>query len=223
MIAGLMGVSRRAGWLLALVLATAVGLFSLRYLLGRVEWAPPDLRPSFQLQPAVFITHAVAASIALLAAPWQILSGVRRRWPATHRNLGRVYAAGVVVAGLAAFPMAARSFAGPIAGGGFASLAALWLTCTVQGVAAARARRLEDHRRWMLRSLALTFAAVTLRAYLPVPPLLGWTFTDGYRLIAWACWVPNLLLVELWLRRRAFSAQRRRRPVTALAGDAPKS
>jgi hypothetical protein len=54
----------------------------------------------------------------------------------------------------------------------------------------------------MVRSAALTCAAITLRLYLPLPPALGFTFAEGYRVIAWACWVPNLLLVEYFLGQR---------------------
>ena len=53
----------------------------------------------------------------------------------------------------------------------------------------------------MIRSFALTFAAVTLRLYLPFPPMMGFTFVEGYRVIAWLAWVPNLALAELYLRR----------------------
>ena len=56
------------------------------------------------------------------------------------------------------------------------------------------------HRRWMIRSLSLTFAAVTLRLMLPMIPLTGLAFVEGYRAISFLCWVPNLLLAELWLR-----------------------
>jgi hypothetical protein len=54
----------------------------------------------------------------------------------------------------------------------------------------------------MIRSFALTFAAVTLRLYLPVGALTT-GIPVAYPVIAWACWVPNFLLTELWLRRRA--------------------
>jgi hypothetical protein len=57
-----------------------------------------------------------------------------------------------------------------------------------------------QHRRWMIRSLSLTFAAVTLRIMLPMIPLTGMDFVDAYRAISFLCWVPNLLWVEVWLR-----------------------
>jgi hypothetical protein len=52
----------------------------------------------------------------------------------------------------------------------------------------------------MIRSFALTFAAVTLRLYLPLIFLTGFNFVDGYRAISFLCWVPNLVLAELYLR-----------------------
>ena len=65
----------------------------------------------------------------------------------------------------------------------------------------ARARRFDEHRRWMIRSFALTFAAVTLRLQIPVSQILGYDFMESYRIIAWSAWVPNLILAEMYLRR----------------------
>jgi hypothetical protein len=63
-----------------------------------------------------------------------------------------------------------------------------------------RVRDLVSHREWMIRSFALTLAAVTLRIYLPVSLLSGVEFLDAYPVIAWACWVPNLLIAEAVIR-----------------------
>ena len=58
------------------------------------------------------------------------------------------------------------------------------------------------HRKWMIRSFALTFAAVTLRIYLAILPMLPVAFIGAYRAISFLCWVPNALVAELWLRQR---------------------
>ena len=50
----------------------------------------------------------------------------------------------------------------------------------------------------MVRSYALTLAAVTLRFYLPASLANGLPFEAVYAVIAWACWVPNLIVAE-WL------------------------
>jgi hypothetical protein len=53
----------------------------------------------------------------------------------------------------------------------------------------------------MIRSFALTFAAVTLRLYLPLAFVSPWGYAATYRVISFACWIPNLLLAEAWLAR----------------------
>ena len=65
------------------------------------------------------------------------------------------------------------------------------------------ARRFDEHRAWMIRSFALTFAAVTLRIYLPLIPLTDMPFIEGYRAISFLCWVPNLVIAELYIRATA--------------------
>ena len=52
----------------------------------------------------------------------------------------------------------------------------------------------------MIRSFALTFAAVTLRLYIPASQMAGIPFDTAYPVIAWLCWVPNLLVAELFVR-----------------------
>ena len=54
----------------------------------------------------------------------------------------------------------------------------------------------------MLRSYALTLAAVTLRLQIPASAVLGIPSPIAYQVISWACWVPNLLVAEWWIRAR---------------------
>ncbi len=61
----------------------------------------------------------------------------------------------------------------------------------------------------MIRSYALTFAAVTLRIYLPLSQIAGMPFDPAYQTISWLCWVPNLIVAEwIILRQRAPAAVR---------------
>lgn len=50
----------------------------------------------------------------------------------------------------------------------------------------------------MIRRYALTFAAVTLRIYLPLSQVAGLPFDPAYQTISWFCWVPNLIVAE-WI------------------------
>jgi hypothetical protein len=51
----------------------------------------------------------------------------------------------------------------------------------------------------MIRSFALTAAAITLRMYLPLMFVFRWPFSIGYPAIAWLCWIPNVLAAEVYL------------------------
>lgn len=185
-------------WGVAGVLSPGVALFSYRYLLAIGPMAPAILQNLFA-RPWLDI-HIAGAATALLIGPMQFIPWIRARRRGLHRWLGRTYIVGCLVGGVGGFIIAFGSTAGPIATGGFASLAVIWLITNVQGWRAARERRFEAHRAWMIRSFALTFAAVTLRLYLPLPPLAGISFVDGYRAISYLSWIPNLIAVELYIR-----------------------
>ncbi|WP_350339001.1 DUF2306 domain-containing protein [Paenibacillus sp. UMB4589-SE434] len=56
----------------------------------------------------------------------------------------------------------------------------------------------------MARNYAISCAAITLRLYIPLAAVLfGYIDTnDTFAIIAWLCWVPNLLIVERVISRR---------------------
>ncbi len=86
---------------------------------------------------------------------------------------------------------------------GFGLLAVLWLFTTANAYRHIRLGDRVAHRRWMIRSYALTFAAVTLRIYLPLSQVAGLPFDPAYQTISWFCWVPNLIVAEwIILRQR---------------------
>ncbi len=105
--------------------------------------------------------------------------------------------------GAAAFRLATVSQGGLPAHVGFGLLAVLWLLATGQAYRYIRAGDQDSHRRWMIRSYALTFAAVTLRIYLPLSQVVGIPFEPAYQTISWLCWVPNLIIAE-WLMLRRY-------------------
>ena len=49
----------------------------------------------------------------------------------------------------------------------------------------------------MVRNFSLTFAAVTLRLWLPGMVISGVSMDVAYPVVAWLCWVPNLILAEM--------------------------
>ena len=194
---------RWGGWALFILLSSALALFSLRYLSGDPLVAPPTLRASATRNMPLFTVHATGAAIALFILPIQLLLAGKPPRRALHLVCGRIYVAGVTVGAGAGLLLAPDSYGGAMTGLGFASLTVAWLFCTWAGVLAARAGKQAAHTAWMIRSSALTVSALTLRVYLPLPELLGFEYREGYQLIAWVCWVPNLALAEFLQARRA--------------------
>lgn len=88
----------------------------------------------------------------------------------------------------------------------------LWGATTATSIWCARNRDFAAHQRLMIRSAALTWAAVTLRLYLPVLTA-SFGFDTGYMLVAWLCWVSNLLVGEALMHR--FGPRPKAQPVGA--------
>lgn len=197
-------------WGLLTLLALAVGTVSLRYALPGMPF-PMDL-PSLQSAPRAFVVHAVSASLALMLGPLQLVTAWRTRFPALHRWVGRAYVVAIAVGWLSSLPLALHAMTGPVAVAGFLALGVAWVVATGMGLTRALKRRFADHRRWMVRSYALTAAAITLRIYLGGSMALGIDEQVSYPFIAWLCWVPNLLGAEWYLRRQGVTQSRRQRP-----------
>ena len=159
---------------------------------------PPFLQQRFLTMPFAAAAHLAASAVALVVGPLQHNTRIRGRFLDLHRWLGRTYVVAVMVGGSAALGLATVSQGGLPGHVGFGLLAVLWLGTTAIAYREIRAGDQFSHRRWMTRSYALTFAAVTLRIYLPLSLALGLPFEPAYQTISWLCWVPNLVIAE-WL------------------------
>ena len=200
-----MSILSRVPNLLWWLVCVGVALVSWRFLIGGVAVTMPAMLPQFENRALILYAHIGLAPVALLILPFQFSSRFRTARSRLHRLMGRSYGLAVLLSGMAGLVLAVRTETGlaPWTGLGFASLAVLWLATTAQAVRLAMARRIEAHRRWMTRSAALTVAAVTLRIELPLMVFgFGLDFGVAYTIVAWLCWVPNLLIAELWLARR---------------------
>ena len=196
-----MTISRWGAWAFALSCG-AIALLSLRSLAAPLEMVMPDMAHYLQDAPWALWGHILGGPLVLALAPVQVSQRLRARWPRAHRISGRVYAFGVLIAGLSALALMPTSIASQFARAGFTALAVCWIVFTARGIWLARAGDYAAHRRWMLRSLALTFGAVMLRIMMAPLMASGWTVAQTYDITAWGSWVPSLILLEMWLRRR---------------------
>jgi hypothetical protein len=113
---------------------------------------------------ACFYTHISGGMVCLLIGPFMLWNGLLRRALAIHKWLGRGY--GLAVLGWAGPSGVILSM---VAKGGlpgracFLLLCVLWIGTTALGIRAVLARRIPEHRRWMVRSYALALSAVFFR------------------------------------------------------------
>jgi uncharacterized membrane protein len=191
---------RRALWLVMTVLATGIAAYAAAVLLVP-GFGPPFVTARRAMMPLALAAHLAGGLVALAVGAWQANARLRARMPAVHRWMGRTYVVAVLAGGLGGLRLAVASEEGWPTHLGFGALAVALLFTTLRGWMAIRGGAEERHRAWMIRSYALTLAAVTLRIQLPLALAAGIPFADAYRAIAWLSWVPNLVVAE-WLVRR---------------------
>jgi len=162
----------------------------------------------------------------LLIGPVQFSSGIRTRWPAFHRALGRFHVFGGLIAAPGVCRLALGSQCEPCVVP-LAILAVLWFGSTALAFLAALRRSFPLHRQFLIRSYVLMCAFVVIRLtdFMPLPFV---AMDDEARrsVFEWLCWVVPLLLTEAWLSwvpavRRALSLpssndMQRTRPAQAL-------
>jgi uncharacterized membrane protein len=193
---------RKIGWIAVTASATIVALYAVNVLLIP-GFGPPFVADRRALMPWALGAHLVGGLTAIAIGPWQLNSRLRARALGLHRWLGRSYVIAVVVGGVGALSLARVSLEGLVTHVGFGMLAVLWLAATLQAYRRIRAGDQVEHQRWMIRSYALTLAAVTLRVYLALGQLAGMPFAETYQAVAWVSWVPNLVIAEWWILRPA--------------------
>ena len=186
-------------------LCIGVGLYPMRYLLmegndGVLDSKSVELLAN-NLWWVGFYTHIIFGGIALLTGWSQFSARLRRTRLQWHRNLGKVYVISVALSGIAAIYIGFYATGGLITAMGFISLGIIWLSTTFMAFKAVREKRIQDHQKWMILSYAACFAAVTLRIWLPILISIFGEFLMAYKVVAWLCWVPNMLVALLIVRR----------------------
>ncbi|RKP51549.1 DUF2306 domain-containing protein [Cohnella endophytica] len=165
--------------------------------------------PDFHVTPWVYFlyAHIVTGSMALLIGPFQIFRKQSNpKAKSRHRRWGKIYVACIFVSGLINIYLSMFASGGWVARTGFFTMDLVWMYATYAAVERIMKKDIQGHRGWMLRSYAITFAAVTLRLY-QVPLMFVWEFESAYKLSAWLCWTLNLVAIEIAIRYKAAKRQ----------------
>lgn len=203
------------------LLSITIAAYSFRYLSFErtdILTDKPDWIYLSPLWQTGFYLHVAPGALALLIGGFQFIGSLRDRFTALHRTFGKIYVLSVFISSIAGLGIAIFAAGGIFAKSGFAGLAIAWMYSNFRAYTAIRRVDITEHRNWMIRNFSLTFAAVTLRIWLPLFLAgFGMKFGTAYPIIAWLCWVPNLIVAELIVRRfagrAAFTAEPERAAV----------
>lgn len=157
---------------------------------------------SSSLYLAIFFTHITGGLVGIFVGPIQFIKRLRQRFPIVHRTIGMVYLLAIFSSGLAGLYIAPFAMGGRSAQLGFFLLALAWLGTTAQSVRHLLAGHYKVHGQWMIRSYALTFAAIPQRLLLLVPLFSAIDFIPIYRLSAWLPWLLQLVIAEAIIRSK---------------------
>ncbi|WP_196139906.1 DUF2306 domain-containing protein [Aliikangiella sp. G2MR2-5] len=147
------------------------------------------------LPPVFFWSHVFAGAIASLLVPFQILTINKRiGW---HRLAGKLYVCSVMLSAMGGYYMAWNAYGGLSSTIALTLLATLWWLSTLIAVMAIFQGNVAKHKIWMIRSMALTTAAITLRLLSPI--FSFWLEPETAQIsLYWSCWIINGLAVEIW-------------------------
>lgn len=150
-----------------------------------------------------FYIHISSSILVVLTGPFQFVKALRNKYLQLHRVLGKIYVGSILfLAAPSGFYMGLFANGGIGAQIGFVLLSFLWFGFTFLGYKSVKEKKILQHKKWMIRSYALSFSAVTLRLYVPLLSL-GFGLEHDFVVVitSWINWIPNLLVAE-WIIRR---------------------
>lgn len=153
-------------------------------------------KPVFQVS---FYIHIASSWFVMSSGALQLIPALYRKWPKFHRWMGRVYVAVILVLACpSGLGLAIYANGGLAAKVGFTMQCVAWWFLTLQAWRFAVLKQWEKHANAVLRSLAVTVAAMSLRTesyfmyyYLGTKPI------ETYLTVTWLSWVGNLFIAEI--------------------------
>ncbi|WP_298546688.1 DUF2306 domain-containing protein [uncultured Aquimarina sp.] len=143
-----------------------------------------------------FYSHIILGGIALLIGWVQFNKHIRSNRLYLHKLLGKAYIISALISGITGIYIALFATGSIIASLGFIILGVIWMYTTSKAYLNAIQGKIYKHQILMYYSYSVCFAAVTLRIWLPILSALLGDFIIAYRIVAWLCWIPNLVVAH---------------------------
>lgn len=226
--------SDRRVWI-AIVILCAIGaaaaarriiVLSMAQLAGSSEFARLDAH--FAAKAGMTLLHIVPALLFVLLVPLQFVSSLRRRHPRLHRWTGRVIMGLGVVVGISALWLSAHPVGGAVERTATIFFGCFFLFSLGKAWWHIRNRRVELHREWVTRMVAVALGVATTRPIMGVffatRRLTGLTPEQFFGPAMWIGLTSTYLAGELWIgysrSRNAHSRQEAMPYLAEKAGSA---
>ena len=148
-----------------------------------------------------FYTHIILGGLALLIGWIQFSIKLRTKNLKLHRQIGKVYIITSLLSAVAGIYIALFATGGLITSLGFICLGIIWFYTTLRAYIEIKNKRIDKHQNMMIYSYAACFSAVTLRIYLPLLNILFHDFIKAYIVVAWLCWIPNIIVAYFLVKQ----------------------
>lgn len=151
-----------------------------------------------------FYVHIISSVIVMPFGVLQFSSQLFQRQPKTHILLGKAYILAILLfAAPSGLIIASYANAGLAARVGFSVQSLIWWFYTYQAWQLATKKQWQAHSRAMIKSFAITLAAMSLRVESYVMYYVFETKPiETYLTVTWLSWVGNLLIAEFLLYLR---------------------
>lgn len=200
-----------AAWSISTVAVGAAAILAVYLTVGTTH------RPAYRghvLDTAVLYAHITGGAITATLGPILLSARSRRRGLIrAHRWLGRIYLTASLAGGIGGLYVTRLVERGgrPSQLGLAAGLLA-WVVCSAFAYQRIRAGNAAAHRRWAIRSYALTANFLTHSSWVALLTTVDTTFglpaVHGQQAADWLSWSVNLLLAQLLLSTRAAPPRR---------------
>lgn len=197
--------AKKISWIFVVILAIIVGFYPVIYFVidrkfGLLQSKSNELLAS-NFWNLGFYTHIILGGLALLIGWTQFSEGFRDKNLNLHRQLGKTYVISVLLSSIAGIGIGFFATGGILSKLGFICLGIIWLFSTLMAYQYIRKGQIERHHKMMIYSYAACLAAVTLRLWLPLLTIAFGNFVIAYTIVAWLCWVPNIIVANIIARR----------------------
>lgn len=198
--------TKKLSFIIFAVFSIIIGLYPILYFITDSTFgilnAKSEILLNNGLWTIAFYMHISLGGLALLIGWTQFNQALRKKNINLHRNLGKVYLISVIFSSFSALYIALHATGGIVSTMGFSCLALIWLYATLRAFLEIKNASIRKHEKFMIYSYAACFAAVSLRIMLPVLFTIFQDVTVAHRIVAWLCWIPNMIVAHVIIKKR---------------------